>query len=306
MASSPKKKQAGKLSTLLLISIFKLLAVMPSFATKALARFFGCLSYNLSGKSQAVIRANLKICYPHLSDKEHEALVKNNCLQNARLAMEFPVAWLGSQSRIESLLLKVTNQQLVEKVRANKQPLIIAVPHFGNWEFFWHWMQLNFPTIGMYSPASIVEVDELMLSSRQRFGGQPFATDPKGIMSLLRSLKKGHVMMLLPDQVPKKGAGSYTEFFGQSALTMTLLHRFIQKTGANLLFGSCLRDNAANGFNIDIQKPGFDINADSAEDFNLGLNKQIESMINQAPEQYQWAYKRFKTQADGKNLYQQG
>ena len=303
MASSPQKKTRTKASTVILISIFKLLAVMPDFVTKMLAQLIGFLSYVISGKTQKVIRRNLALSYPELTKKELESLVKNNCFQNAKLAMEFPVAWLSQKSKIESLLLTVNNSHLVKDIRQNQQPLIIAVPHIGNWEFFWHWMQLNFPTIGMYSPASIPEVDELMLSARQRFGGLPFATDPKGIMSLLKSLKKGHVMMILPDQVPKQGAGIYTPFFGQSAYTMTLLHRFIQKTGAKLLLGSCLRDNIANGFNIDLQEPGFDINTDSVNDFNLGLNQQIESMIRQAPEQYQWAYKRFKNQPDGNNLY---
>jgi Kdo2-lipid IVA lauroyltransferase/acyltransferase len=303
MASSTQKKYKPKLSNLLLIAIFKLLAVMPEFFTKFLAQLVGYLSYRISSKTQKIIRINLKLTYPDLTDKEQEALVKSNCFQNAKLAMEFPVAWLSQKAKIESLLLEVNNSQLVEQIREAKLPLIIAVPHIGNWEFFWHWMQLNFPTIGMYSPASIREVDELMLSARQRFGGQPFDTNPKGIMSLMRSLKKGYVMMILPDQVPKKGAGIYTPFFGQPAYTMTLLHRFIQKTGARLLFGSCLRVNNGNGFKIDIQKPNFDIDIESTEVFNLGLNQQIECMIKQAPEQYQWAYKRFKKQPNGINLY---
>lgn len=303
MASSSPKKQASKLSTVFLISIFKLLAVMPALVTKSLAHLIGFLSYIVLSKTQKVIRTNLKLSYPELSEKEHEALVKSNCLQNAKLAMEFPVAWLSQKTKIESLLLAVNNYHFVENIRKDKHPLIIAVPHIGNWEFFWHWMQLNFPTIGMYSPASIPEVDHLMLSARQRFGGQPFDTNPKGIMSLMRSLNKGHVMMILPDQVPKKGAGIYSPFFGQSAYTMTLLHRFIQKTGARLLFGSCLRAKDTNGFNIDLQEPDFDIDTESGDVFNLGMNQQIESIIRQAPEQYQWAYKRFKNQPDGNNLY---
>ena len=108
--------------------------------------------------------------------------------------------------------------------------------------------------------------------------------------------------MILPDQVPRQGAGVYTQFFGISAYTMTLVHRFIRKTGANLLFGCCLR-TGDHGFKIDIFSPEFDITTESTDEFNLGMNKQIEAMILKSPEQYQWSYKRFKRQKDEVNLY---
>lgn len=268
-----------------------------------LAYILGQFLYWIPTKTHRTISKNLQICLPELSTKEKTTLTKRIFLENARLAMEIPVAWLGSKNRVEDLLTQVNNGQLVADAFENKRPLIIAVPHIGNWEFFWHWLQLNYPTIGMYTPAKIQQIDQLMLLSRQRYGGRPYATDPKGIMGLLRALKTGSIMMILPDQAPRHGAGIYTDFFAKPAYTMTLLHRFIQKTDANLLFGSCLRNADGKGFQINISKPEFDIHLSDVKAFNEAMNLQIEAMVRQTPEQYQWGYKRFKRQADGSDWY---
>ena len=44
--------------------------------------------------------------------------------------------------------------------------------------------------------------------------------------------------------------------------------------------------------------PTLDIEADSAR-----VNKVIEDMVYQQPDQYLWSHKRFKTQPDGRSIY---
>jgi len=109
--------------------------------------------------------------------------------------------------------------------------------------------------------------------------------------------------MILPDQVPQQGSGIYTPFFGHSAYTMTLIHNFVHKAKAELLFGSCLRNSAGNGFEINLALPDYNYKTSDVAEFNLGMNQQVEKMIRQNPAQYQWAYKRFKKQPDGVNFY---
>ena len=120
---------------------------------------------------------------------------------------------------------------------------------------------------------------------------------------MLKALKKQGVLMILPDQAPRLNSGIYSPFFGHPAYTMTLLHKFIQKTDAMLLVGTCLRDSSGNGFNISITEAEFETSNVSPEDFNKNLNNKLEDLIRKNPSQYLWGYKRFKRQPTGCELY---
>ena len=58
---------------------------------------------------------------------------------------------------------------------------------------------------------------------------------------LFKLLNGGGVVGILPDQQPKAGDGEFAPFFGVQALTMTLLGRLAQRTGATVLFAWCER-----------------------------------------------------------------
>jgi KDO2-lipid IV(A) lauroyltransferase len=217
------------------------------------------------------------------------------------MSKEAAYAWLGNKQFIQSKILSENGRHLIND--SESRPVIIAVPHIGNWEFFWHWLQLNFNAISMYSPVKMKSLNQLILAARQKFGGTPFDTSPKGILSMLKALRKQGVMMILPDQAPRLNSGIYTPFFGHPAYTMTLLHKFIQKTNAKLLIGTCLRDESKNGFNIGISEPEFESLGVSLDQFNQSLNKSLEVIIRKHPTQYLWGYKRFKRQPSGSEFY---
>ena len=80
----------------------------------------------------------------------------------------------------------------------------------------------------------------------------------------------------------------------------------VQKTGAEMLFGYCIRNADQSGFNVMVEKPEFEIHDRTVEDFNAAMNLQMEGIINRWPNQYQWTYKRFKRQPEGNNPYDFG
>ncbi|MBV1907679.1 MAG: lysophospholipid acyltransferase family protein, partial [Kangiellaceae bacterium] len=100
----------------------------------------------------------------------------------------------------------------------------------------------------------------------------------KGMIRLLKALKNNGIMMILPDQAPRLGAGIYTPFFGHPAYTMTLLHKFINKTDATLLFGYCLRSDHQAGFEISIEQAEFGYKDVIVEEFNHRLNHRLEKL----------------------------
>src|SRR5690606_18832316 len=96
------------------------------------------------------------------------------------------------------------------------------------------------------------------------------------------------------------GDGAFAPFFGMPALTMTLLPRLAERSGAPVLFACCERlDDRALAFvlrfdaapaGIDDPDPGVAVAA---------LNAGVERMARRAPAQYQWTYKRYKIRPPG-------
>ena len=108
--------------------------------------------------------------------------------------------------------------------------------------------------------------------------------------------KDGGVVGILPDQQPKAGDGEFAPFFGMPALTMTLLPRLAQRTGATVLFAYCERIGETP------RRPGVRAAHRSRagrdrrcrSDVGVAaLNAAVERIARRDPAQYQWTYKRY-------------
>lgn len=138
-----------------------------------------------------------------------------------------------------------------------------------------------------------------MKKVRSRSGSELVATDRRGITRLFSILKRGGVVGILPDQTPRREGGEFAPFFGIPTTTMTLASKLIQKTGAKPLITYAQRLPDARGFRIVIREtaPGME-SAELIESLTA-LNRSVEACIAEAPEQYQWEYKRFRRTAPG-------
>lgn len=287
------------------VSMLQIIYWLPNSLTHAAGRLIGRLAFKFSARKRNIILTNLTIAFPEMPQAEKLKLAKESAIQSGLLISEFPDAWLGSRQQIEQQIIDIKNAELVTQTREDKEPLVVIAPHIGNWEFLVQWVQLNYPMIGLYSPSKIPQVDRLIYEARKKFGCKPYSTDAKGIMQLLRGLKQGGFMMMLPDQVPRENAGIYSPFFDKPAYTMTLLHKLVIKSEAKVLFADCIRRQDKTGFDIEFEKARFDASETDVAVFNLTMNQQIEDIIRRHPAQYVWDYKRFRRQQDGSDPYKE-
>src|SRR5690606_22857156 len=123
-----------------------------------------------------------------------------------------------------------------------------------------------------------------------------------GVRTLLKLLKDGGMLGILPDQQPKRGDGEFAPFFNIPALTMTLLPRLAERTGATVLCAYVKRlPTHEQGFEVHIE-PAPDTVADPDPLIaTAALNLALEHCIRSAPEQYQWSYKRFTIRPEGQS-----
>ena len=213
------------------------------------------------------------------------------------LAESGPV-WFWAVEKILNTIREIEGAELLQNARDLGKGVILIGPHHGNWEL----MGLYLSSLGkcslLYQTPSNAELRGLIYKARSRGGAELFPADSKGVAAVLRALKKGEMTGILPDQVPAPLAGEFAPFFGNDAYTMTLISRLLQKTGSIALLAYAKRIDG--GFKIVIKQPDLDVYAKHMPTSLAGLNKTVELAVNDAPEQYQWEYKRFRYQPEGK------
>jgi Kdo2-lipid IVA lauroyltransferase/acyltransferase len=114
-----------------------------------------------------------------------------------------------------------------------------------------------------------------------------------GVRLLLKALKKGRVIGLLPDQVPASGLGVWAPFFGQDAYTMTLAVRLAQQTGATMLMTWGERLPRGRGYVVHIEPLQLPLDQPH-EVAAAALNQRLEALIRRRPDLYLWGYARYK------------
>ncbi len=280
--------------------LFRLTAALPLIANRGLGWMVGRVMYWRSSKLLRVTRRNLELCFPEQSSSQRDQLAQRMFVELGKSMAETGPIWYWNRERLVQLISKVEGIDALHAGHAAGKGVILAIPHLGAWEMIPAFMSRHYPMAALYRPPRVEAMEPLMLEARARFGAEVHPTDTAGIRGLMRALKRGDAVAILPDQDPgKKGEGVFAPFFGIEAYTMTLVARLARKTGARVLLTCCAREPGSLGYRMVFEEIGPGI-ADS--DLTVAatvMNQAIERAARRWPEQYQWAYKRFKTRPKG-------
>ena len=149
------------------------------------------------------------------------------------------------------------------------------------------------PLTVLYRPARKPLLAKLMQGARERVGLNFVPTNLSGVRLMIKALRQGHAVGLLPDQVPPQGMGQWAPFFGRDAYTMTLGARLAQQTGATVLLAWGERLSWGRGYTLHFRE----MNAALSGELDaavLQINQAMEGLIRECPQQYLWAYARYK------------
>jgi len=273
--------------------VFKLLALLPLGGARALGVVVGTFMYFTKGRAYRVTRKNICACFPNLSPSETQTLVRESLIETAKTGAEVSIIWRNSWTWLQSKIVAVEGEDLLRAELAKGSGLIALAPHLGNWEVVAPYLASIAPLTAMYQPVSIPAMDELILAGRSKCNINMAPTNRKGVCMLLKALQQGAIVGILPDQLPKKDAGSeFAPFFGHETLTMSLVHSLISRTQCRVISLFAMR--VEGGFKIVVLPVDEAIYSQDAVRSITGLNSSVELCVRVAPSQYQWEYNRFR------------
>ena len=254
-----------------------------------------------------VARRNLELIEPDLLPAQRDELQQRIVHTTARQAIETLRLWTHPHTENLALIREKHGVELFDAAIAAGRGVIVAAPHYGNWELLNQWLASHTPLAILYAPPESPIGDAFLRHVRNDDTNSARVTQVRaegpGVRQLFKILKDGGVVGILPDQQPKQGDGEFAPFFGVPALTMTLLGRLAHRTGAAVVFAWCERiDSGRDG------QPAFALHIEAAPDAVgdadpvvavTALNAALERIARRDPSQYQWTYKRFTLRPPG-------
>ena len=209
------------------------------------------------------------------------------------MSTELPRLWFGRPVPVQW-----ADDRAAVQAYASGQGVIFLTPHLGCFEVTAQALAERFasahgPLTVLYRPARRAGLAEVMLSARNRPGLEAVPTTLAGVRQMIKALRAGRAVGLLPDQVPPEGMGVWAPFFGQAAYTMTLAARLAAQTGAQpvLIWGERLP--WGRGYRLHTSALGHAL----SEDLDVAvvqINQAMERLVAQRPGQYLWGYARYK------------
>ncbi len=265
-----------------------------------MARFLAKIIWLFSKKTKKITLINIQQCYPKLSSEEQITRAKQTICATATNMMELGFLW-KKNTTADDVISNIYGLEDFSKSLQRGKGLLLAVPHMGNWEVL-NILLAQFDKFAfLYKPPHDKKIEELLVKHRGKSKALQIEANLAGVRKIMKHLKDQGFVAILPDQRPKQGQGIFVPFYGIPTYTMTLFSKIANKTKVPVFFAYALRSD--DGFDVYFERSDEAIYQPLQQSVTY-MNKKIQSIVEKAPSQYQWTYKRFSIQADGKkNFY---
>ena len=269
----------------MLVLLFRFLSVFPLPVLHALGTALGWLVYLLSPSYRRRLRGNLELA--GYGTQRRAAIA-----ESGKAIVELPFVWCAPQERV-TRHVTMENWELVQRQLDSGKGIVFLTPHLGCFELTAQQVSLRQELTVMYRPPRKSALKPLVEGARARLKMHLAPANLSGVRMLVKALKGGQPVGVLPDQVPQEGEGVWAPFFGRQAYTMTLPAKLAQLGKADILLTYAERLPHGRGYVIRFVPFEGDLSGTAAEQA-ASINRAMEQLIARCPSQYFWSYNRYK------------
>jgi Kdo2-lipid IVA lauroyltransferase/acyltransferase len=274
--------------------LMSLAARFPLAILHAMGALLGWAMYGLSPTYRRHLRDNLEAA------GYRDAATRRVAIAGAgRLLAELPAVWLRPRAEVTGLVQRIDGREHVDAARAAGKGIVFLTPHLGCFEITAKIAAEEFPITVLYRAPKLAWLQPMIEKGRGQDNVRLAPADLSGVRELLAALLRKEAVGILPDQVPGEGEGEWAEFFGKPAYTMTLAAKLAARPGSACLLAFGERLPGGAGYVLHIRPlPA----ADPGESGTRRMNRALEALIRECPEQYLWGYNRYKAPRGAKEI----
>jgi KDO2-lipid IV(A) lauroyltransferase len=269
--------------------LLRLIARLPLPLLHAVGTALGWAIYGISPTYRRNLRSNLAQAGYTAARVRREAIASAG-----RMLAELPAIWFRPHAEVAALVREVIGEEEALAERAQGKPLLFLTPHMGCFEVTAQYAAVRAPITVLYRPPKLGWLEPLMLAGRVRPNMRLAPADVGGVRELFKALRRGEAVGFLPDQVPGKGEGEWALFFGRPAYTMTLAAKLAERERVACFLAYGRRLERGRGYAIVLRPLPEKLEGETA---TRRLNRALEMLVRECPEQYLWGYNRYKVPA---------
>jgi len=281
-----------------LLAIMWVLHWLPLPILGRIGKFIGSILFIVIVERRQITLTNLRLCFPKMTEKQRIAIAREHFQGYARSILERGILWWASPERLRRLI-KVT--PAIPTKLAQERPTIYLCPHFVCLEVAGTAITMAGPACSIYVRQHNELFDEALRKGRLRF-----TTDERnllardaGIKPIIRAMRSGRPFLMLPDMDFGRKESVFVPFVGIPASTLTAPARLAAATEGQIIPVVTRFQPHYRGWEVRFFPPWENYPGDDIEQATRFMNAFIEERINEAPAEYFWSHKRFKTRPEG-------
>ncbi len=281
-----------------LLALMWLLHWLPLPVLGRIGKGVGSILFRVMGSRRRIALRNLELCMPELDEANRRRIALEHFQGYARSVLERAVLWWASEARLRRLI-KV--EPAVPTALAAAKPTIFLCPHFVCLEVAGVAITMEGPACSIYSRQRNAVFDEALRKGRLRFtpDARNLMARDAGIKPIIRAMRGGRPFLMLPDMDFGARESIFVPFFGVPAATLTAPARLVMATDGQVIpvITRFLPDY--QGWRVIFYPPWEDYPGEDIDAATRRMNAFIEERIREAPAEYFWSHKRFKTRPEG-------
>ena len=291
-----------RLEFMLVWTVVKLLGWPPRRVARGIGALVGSIALLLTPRLRRAGDLNLRLAFPRKTATERRQILRKLYRNLGWLLAEF-CQMPGYTAQQTQAFIRYEGLEHYLAARDQGKGVLILTGHLGAWELssFYHSL-MGYPMSIVIRRLDNPLVDNLVNHIRCLHGNQVLHKDDFA-RGLLGSMRRGETVGILMDTNMTPPQGAFVDFFGHSACTGSGLARVAMKTGAKVLPGFLLWEEATQQY---VLRFGAPLNLPAGENAEADVlahtalfTKVIEDYIRQYPDQWLWVHRRWKTRPQG-------
>jgi Kdo2-lipid IVA lauroyltransferase/acyltransferase len=278
------------------IGLLGLLAHLPWALQRRLGAGIGWLFYQSGSQRVGDTRINIALCFPEQNASAREAMVRD-VFRNAGISIfEMLIAWFRDTQALQAQA-SFTGLEHLQAARQDGRGFLLIGAHYSTIDICAVLSTGRVHLDMIYRPQKNPVLEYLMTRSRHDSVGRMISH--RDMRQLLRAIRQGHNIWYPLDQDFGAQQAVFVPFFGTPAATLTIASRLSAAHKLPVLFFGARRDGDSQRYHLTFT-PALE-NFPSGDDVadTTRVNAELEKLIRQAPTQYMWFHRRFKTQPPG-------
>jgi len=272
------------------------LRVCPLGAADALARAATRLLDTAIPRLRRVGLTNLSFAFPQLDIARHNQIIDGVFRSIARMLVAMARFPLLNRANISEWIGYEGLDNYFEAKRAGRG-VLVATAHLGNWELsaFAHAL-ITEPMNVMVRPLDNPYIDRLV-EERRTLSGNCLIYKKDAARAVLKVLDNNEAVGILIDQNTSTSEGVFIKFFGKLACAGSAFVKLAHRSGAAVIPGFALWNEDGRRYVLRFY-PRIPMSGDVEADTQR-IHSVIEQIIREAPDQWMWIHRRWKTRPTG-------